>query len=217
MQRQALVVAALGLLAACGRKNNPPPRSSESSGGMPAPSAPAMQAQGPTSYRIRFETSAGPFVVEVTRAWSPRGADRLYNLVSHGFYDGERFFRVVPGFVAQFGIPGDPRVAAAWRTAAIADDPVMQHNVRGTLTFATAGPNTRTTQLFINLADNTQLDGEGFSPVGRVVEGMDAVDRIYSAYGESPDQGRVQMEGNTYLTAEFPKLDSIARATIVAP
>jgi peptidyl-prolyl cis-trans isomerase A (cyclophilin A) len=220
MGRPVLVVGLLAVLAACGKKEN---QSSQGGAGpaahapIPAPTAPEMRAQAPASYRIRFETSAGPFVVEVTRAWAPLGADRLYNLVGHGFYDGEKFFRVLPGFVAQFGIPGDPAVAAAWREATISDDPVLQHNVRGTLTFATAGPNTRTTQLFINLADNPGLDDQGFSPVGRVVEGMDAVDHIYSAYGQTPDQGRIQMQGNAYLATAFPRLDSIIRAAIVTP
>lgn len=221
MRRRMLAAGILAMLAGCSHKSG----NQEQPGGgataaresIPAPSSAEMRAQAPASYRIRFETSAGPFVVQVTRAWAPQGADRLYHLVRHGFYDGTRFFRVLPGFVAQFGISGDPTVTAAWRTAAISDDPVKQHNLRGTLTFATAGPDTRTTQLFINLADNTGLDAQGFAPVGRVVEGMDAVDRIYSGYGQTPDQGRIQMQGNSYLAAAFPRLDSIARATILTP
>jgi cyclophilin family peptidyl-prolyl cis-trans isomerase len=220
MRRWAMV-GVLVVLAACSKKDN---QAAQPGGGtapptghaaIPAPTSPEMRAQAPAAYRIRVESSAGPFVVEVTRAWAPQGADRLYNLVSHGFYDGEKFFRVLPGFVVQFGIPGDPAVGAVWREASITDDPVTQHNVRGTVTFATAGPNTRTTQLFINLADNLGLDGQGFSPVGRVIEGMDAVDRIYAGYGETPNQGRLQMQGNAYLDSDFPKLDSITRATIV--
>lgn len=179
------------------------------------PRSPDMQAKAPAEFSVRFETSAGPFVVTVTRAWAPQGADRFYNLVRHGFYDGARFFRVLPGFVAQFGINGNPAVSARWRDATIPDDPVTQSNRRATITFATAGPNTRTTQLFINFADNTTLDSRGFTPFGRVVEGMDIVDQLYSGYGESPDQGLIQQRGTAYLAAAFPKLDSIAHATLL--
>ncbi len=181
------------------------------------PGAEVMREAAPDSFQVRFETSAGTFVVAVTRGWAPRGADRLYNLVRHGFYDGTRFFRVVPGFVVQFGLNGDPAVSARWRDATVPDDPVAQSNARGTLTFATAGPNTRTTQLFINYGDNRRLDAMGFAPLGRVVEGMDVVDRIYSGYGEAPNQGLIQARGNAYLAAEFPQLDSIVRAAVVAP
>jgi peptidyl-prolyl cis-trans isomerase A (cyclophilin A) len=177
----------------------------------------AATPPAPATYRVHFETSAGAFVVEVTRAWAPAGADRLYQLVRAGFYDGARFFRVVPGFVVQFGISGDPAVSARWRDATIPDDPVTQSNARGTVTFATAGPNTRTTQLFINYGDNRRLDAMGFAPVGMVVEGMDVVDRIHAGYGEAPDQGLIEAHGTAYLASQFPQLDSIARATIVAP
>ena len=176
-----------------------------------------MHVEAPSTYRARFETSVGAFIVEVTRAWAPGGADRFYNLVRGGFFDGTRFFRVIEGFMVQFGLNGDPAINTRWRSATIPDDPVRQHNVRGTLTFATAGENTRTTQLFINFGDNTRLDSQGFAPLGRVVEGMDVVDRIYSVYGEGPNQGLIQMRGNAYLAAQFPKLDTIARATIVTP
>ena len=177
----------------------------------------APVATAPDRYQVRFETSAGAFVVDVTRAWAPRGADRLYNLVRQGFFDGTRFFRVVPGFVVQFGLSGDPAVSARWGDAPNADDPVAQSNARGTLTFATGGPNTRTTQLFINYADNRRLDGMGFAPLGLVVEGMDVVDRIHAGYGEAPDQGLIESRGTEYLASQFPQLDSIARATIVTP
>ncbi len=175
----------------------------------------------PETYKAQFETSKGNFTVEVTRAWAPLGADRFYNLIRGGFYDGARFFRVLPGFVVQFGIPADPAVARNWRSARIADDPVTQSNKPGSITFATAGANTRTTQVFINLANNGNLDGMGFAPFGRVVEGMDIVGQLYSGYGEGaphgrgPDQGRVQSEGNTYLERDFPKLDYIKKAAVL--
>jgi peptidyl-prolyl cis-trans isomerase A (cyclophilin A) len=179
------------------------------------PSSPEMNQTAPEVYRVRFETSKGEFVVEVTRAWAPKGADRFYNLVRNGFYDGVRFFRVVPGFVVQFGINGDPRISARWRAARIEDDPVVQSNRRGTITFATAGPNSRTTQVFINYADNTNLDGQGFAPFGRVVQGMEVVDRINAEYGQSPNQAMIQQQGNAYLEAQFPRLDYIVRASVV--
>ena len=213
------------LVAACGKSERQTAQSSEtaaaaapgSSAVLMDPQSAEMHAEAPANYRTRFETSAGTFVIEVTRAWAPGGADRFYNLVRHGFFDGTRFFRVVPGFIVQFGLSGDPAISARWRAATIADDPVVRHNTRGTLTFATSGENTRTTQMFINFGDNTRLDASGFAPLGRVVQGMEVVDRIYAAYGEAPNQGLIQMRGNAYLAAQFPKLDTIARATIVAP
>lgn len=219
MRRQAMVLAAvLGVLGGCGKRGAQPPQSAAASAtALLDPASAEMRATAPASYRVRFETSAGAFAVEVTRAWAPLGADRFYNLVRHGFFDGTRFFRVVSGFVVQFGLSGDPAINARWRTASIPDDPVLQHNTRGTVTFATAGPATRTTQMFINFGDNTRLDGMGFSPLGSVVEGMDVVDRIYAGYGEQPDQGRIEMQGNAYLRSQFPQLDSIAHATVVTP
>jgi peptidyl-prolyl cis-trans isomerase A (cyclophilin A) len=181
----------------------------------------AMNTTAPETYRAQFETSKGTFTVEVTRAWAPLGADRFYNLVKNGFFDGARFFRVLPGFVVQFGIPADPGVARTWRAARIADDPVTQSNAPGSVTFATAGPNTRTTQVFINLGNNANLDGMGFAPFGKVTEGMDTVGQLHSGYGEGaphgrgPDQGRIQSEGNPYLERDFPKLDYINKATIL--
>jgi len=189
-----------------------------------APPKPAAQPkdQAPAVYQARFETSKGVFVIEVTRAWAPRGADRFYKLVKIGYYDGCRFFRVIPGFMVQFGINGDPAANAAWNGATLTDDPVVKSNRRGFVSFAMRGPNTRTTQVFINFDDqNTNLDGMGFAPFGRVVQGMDVVDSLYSGYGEGaprgrgPDQGRMQAEGNRYLTARFPKLDYIVKAVIV--
>lgn len=185
------------------------------------PSAPAMNARAPGHFRVRFETTRGDFVVDVPRAWSPRGADRLYNLVRHGFYDDTRVSRVVAGFIAQFGLNGSPRVIAAWKHAVIPDDSVRATNARGTIAFAMTGPDTRTTQIYINLVDNTRLDAQGFSPVGRVVSGMDVVDSLYSGYGEhagggvrAGKQGPIEAEGNQWLDRNFPRLDQIIRATI---
>lgn len=178
----------------------------------------------PETYRVLFQTSKGDFTIEVTRAWAPRGADRFYELVRSGFYDEARFFRVIRSprpFMAQFGISGDPAVSAKWEEAVIEDDPVRASNTRGTISFATAGPNTRTTQVFINYADNSRLDASGFSPFGKVVAGMEVVDQLYADYGEGapqglgPDQERIQKEGNAYLIREFPKLDYIKTARIV--
>ena len=180
-----------------------------------------LTEKAPETFKAQFDTTKGKFTIEVTRSLSPNGADRFYNLVRSGYFKDIAFFRVIPGFMCQFGIHGDPNVSAKWRAAAIADDPVKGSNTRGTITFATAGPNTRTTQLFINFADNRNLDDMGFSPFGKVTEGMDVVDKINSEYGEGaprgggPDQGRVQGEGNTYLKKDFPNLDYIKSATIV--
>ena len=180
----------------------------------------ALREQAPPTYKVRFDTSKGVFVIEVTRAWAPKGADRFYNLVKNGFYDNVRFFRVISGFMVQFGIHGDPAVMANWRTAQIQDDPVTQSNTRGMITFAMAGPNTRTSQVFINFADNARLDQSGFAPFGKVVSGMNVVDALNAEYGEGaprgrgPDQSRLQSEGNTYLMKEYPRMDFIKKATI---
>jgi peptidyl-prolyl cis-trans isomerase A (cyclophilin A) len=181
----------------------------------------SLNEQAPATFKAKFTTTKGDFVVEVTRAWAPRGADRFYNLVKNHFYDGAAFFRVLPGFVAQFGLSAKPEISRVWASAIIKDDPVTQSNLESYLTFATAGPNTRTTQLFINLADNRNLDGMGFAPFGKVTEGMDVVQQFYSGYGEGapggngPNQGRITNEGKAYLDKEFPLLDSIKTAVIV--
>ncbi|HYG24211.1 MAG TPA: peptidylprolyl isomerase [Verrucomicrobiae bacterium] len=180
-----------------------------------------LKEKAPESFKAKFDTSEGVFVVEVTRALSPNGADRFYNLVRSGYFTDVQFFRVIKGFMCQFGMHGDPKVSAAWRSARIQDDPVKGSNKRGTVSFAMAGPNTRTTQLFINYVDNTRLDDMGFSPFGTVIEGMDVVDKINGEYGEGapqgrgPSQGRIQAEGNAYLKKDFPNLDYIKSATIV--
>jgi peptidyl-prolyl cis-trans isomerase A (cyclophilin A) len=180
----------------------------------------ALNAPAPAVYKVKFDTSKGAFEVEVHRDWAPAGADRFYNLVKNGFFDNARFFRVISGFMVQFGIHGDPAVSAQWRQARIPDDAVKQSNSRGTMTFATAGPNTRTTQIFINFADNSRLDRMGFAPFGQIVSGMNVVDSLYSGYGEGapsgqgPDQGRMQQEGNAYLMKDFDKLDYIKKASI---
>jgi peptidyl-prolyl cis-trans isomerase A (cyclophilin A) len=177
--------------------------------------------KAPDTFHVKFTTTKGDFVVEVSRAWAPNGADRLYNLVKIGYFKDLAFFRAIQGFMVQFGIHGDPAVSAAWRRANIQDDPVKESNAKGYVTFATAGPNTRTTQLFINYADNRNLDSMGFSPVGKVVQGMEVVESLHKGYGEGaprgrgPDQGRVQGEGNAYLKRDFPNLDYIQSATIV--
>ena len=181
----------------------------------------ALTETAPDVFQARFETSKGDFVIEVHRDWSPNGADRFYNLVSNGYYDDVRFFRVLAGFMAQFGIHGDSEVSAAWREQRLNDDPVVQSNARGFVSYAMGGANTRTTQIFINFGDNSRLDDMGFSPFGQVVEGMEVVDQLYSGYGEGaprgrgPSQGSLQARGNDYLMDDFPNLDFVRQATIV--
>jgi len=179
-----------------------------------------LREQAPPVYKAKFDTTKGAFVIEVHRDWAPNGADRFYNLVKNGFYDNVRFFRVISGFMVQFGIHGDPKISAPWREAQLKDDPVKQSNKRGYITYAMAGPNTRTSQVFINFGDNASLDSQGFSPFGRVITGMEVVDKLNAEYGEGaprgrgPDQSRMQMEGNAYLTKDFARLDYIKKATI---
>jgi cyclophilin family peptidyl-prolyl cis-trans isomerase len=187
------------------------------------PGSARMRGRAPDEYRVRLETSKGCVVVAVQRASAPHGADRFYNLVRSGFYDDQRFFRVRAAYIAQFGLSGDAAVTAAWKHQSIPDDPVRESNVRGTLAFAMTGVDTRATQVYINLADNSQLDAQGFAPFGRVIAGMDVVDRFYSGYGESAGggmrggkQGNIEAGGNAYLAREFPALDYIKMATLLS-
>jgi peptidyl-prolyl cis-trans isomerase A (cyclophilin A) len=206
LSRTAFTIALAVGLVSCSSKTDTP-----SSGGSPG------------SYKVKFETSKGDVVIQVTKEWSPRGADRFYELVKLGFYDQARFFRVLPGFIVQVGMAADPALNAKWAENNIPGDPPGQSNTPGTVTFAmrSGDPNSRTTQVFINLGNNAQLDAMGFTPFGRVVEGMNVVQQFYAEYGEGaprgngPDQGRIRSEGNAYLEREFPKLDFVKKATIV--
>jgi peptidyl-prolyl cis-trans isomerase A (cyclophilin A) len=207
-------VAAVAILSTSCKKSDAPAN----------PPAAASNEQAPDTVRVRFETTKGPFVVEAYRAWSPHGVDRFYQLAKSGFYNDIRFYRVIGGFMAQFGMSGDPKLTAAWKDRPIPDDPVAHTNERGTVTFAATGnPNSRTTQLFVNYRDNSNLDGMGFAPIGRVTEGMAVVDSLYSGYGEGapdgngPDQIRAMAEGNSYLDSGFPKLDRVTKATLITP
>jgi peptidyl-prolyl cis-trans isomerase A (cyclophilin A) len=213
-----LAFLALQLIpVACKDKTPPPPPAAAVSTPVPAPSDPAA----PDSFRVKFATTKGDFTVEVIRAWAPRGADRFHRLVTDGYFKDIRFFRVLPGFMAQFGMSGNPALNAKMDSLRIPDDPVAQSNKRGVLTFATAGPNTRSSQFFINYGDNAPLDAQGFSPIGKVVDGMKVVDAMYSGYGEGapngagPSQDSIREKGNEYLQRAFPKLDYIKSATIV--
>jgi peptidyl-prolyl cis-trans isomerase A (cyclophilin A) len=216
----ALLVAASLWGQAAPPKNPPAHPTTASTAAKPSLLDPAsLKAKAPDVYRAKFTTTKGDFVVEVTRAWAPFGADRFYNLVKYHFYDGASLFRIVPGFVAQFGIPAKPEIARVWANANIQDDPVMQSNLPGYVTYAqTAMPNSRNTQVFINYRDNSALDRQRFAPFGKVVEGMDVVGKFYSGYGDNgPDQGRLTNEGRTYVDKSFPKLDSIKTAVIISP
>lgn len=213
MTIRTVVLFAATLLIAATMAQAP---SSAASLGNPA----SLNARAPDTYKAKFVTSKGTFVIQVTRDWAPHGADRFYNLVKAGFYNDARFFRVIDGFMVQFGISGNPDVSAAWSNANIPDDPVRESNARGTVTFATAGPNTRTTQVFINFNNNAGLNGQGFAPFGKVISGMDVVDNLYKGYGEGaprgngPNQALIKAQGNAYLVTQFPKLDYIKKATI---
>jgi peptidyl-prolyl cis-trans isomerase A (cyclophilin A) len=214
-----LALVALQLIPVACKDKTPPAPPSGAAVSTP-PSAP-LDAASPESFRVKFVTTKGDFTVEVTRAWAPRGADRFYRLVTDGYFKDIRFFRVLPGFMAQFGMSGDPALNAKMDSLQLPDDPVTQSNKRGMVTFATAGPNTRSSQFFINYRDNASLDLQGFSPFGSVVNGMKVVDALYGGYGEGapngagPSQDSIRIKGNEYLRRAFPKLDYIKSATIV--
>jgi peptidyl-prolyl cis-trans isomerase A (cyclophilin A) len=199
------------VLAGCGGEA---PKKAEA----PKKKAPAVM---PEVWRARIETTQGAVVVEVRKDWAPKGAERFWKLVNTGFFDDSRFFRVRPGFIVQFGIAGDPTVNALMNSSRVEDDPAKEQNVRGTVTFAQAGKNSRRTQVFVNLKDNRELDRSGFVPFGRVVEGMEVLEKLYSDYGEwsppgrGPEAARIQTQGNSYLDARYPKLDKLKKATVV--
>lgn len=204
-----LVLLTLGLLlAGCAEQKSEAP-------------APAAPEKPPEVFQVKFETTKGDFVIEAHREWAPRGADQFYYLVTQKFYDGSYFFRVVRRFVAQFGINGNPKIQALYTNMKIPDDPVKQSNKKGFVTFAKLGPNSRTTQVFINLRDNESLDKDGFAPFGQVVKGFENVERLWSSYGEvaprgtGPDPTKIELEGNSYIEREFPRLDSIVRTTLI--
>ncbi len=208
------ILASFGCLLLCGCSQTSETKSAE-----PAKTSPPAHA--PDQYRVNLATSKGPVTVEVTRDWSPRGADHFYELVKAGYYDGDRFYRVVPRFVVQFGINGDPKVSQLWSALRIPDDPVKQKNRKGTVTFATSGPVSRTTQVFINMRDNLVLDRQGFAPFGIVTSGMDVLEHLYGGYGDIPPRGagpdgvQIERQGNVYLDNHFPRLDFIKKATVL--
>jgi peptidyl-prolyl cis-trans isomerase A (cyclophilin A) len=222
LRRRAALLAALAISALVAGCASAPKQRAPVRDPLLQPDPVAERAAAPDTFVVRFETTEGPFSVQFIRAWAPRGADRVYYLVNSGFYDSTRFFRVLPKFVAQWGAHGNPAVNRVWESRTFPDDPVRLSNGRGTVTFATAGPNTRTTQLFVNLANNARLDRLGFAPVGRVVDGMIHVDSLYSGYGEGPPRGkgpnqdRLAEVGNLYLQRDFPRLDFVRTARVVS-
>jgi len=213
------------ILAGCGGQPADEPGPAKDGNSMAAlldPDSPVWAEEAPERFTARFETSVGSFDVAVVREWAPIGVDRFYNLARHGFYDDSRFFRVVEGFIAQFGIPGDPKVTAVWKGRTLLDDPVVASNRRGSLAYAMTGPDTRHTQIYINVVDNIRLDSTGFAPFGEIVEGMEVVDRIYAGYGEDAgggmrrgDQTRMLTEGNAHLDRDYPLLDQIVRIEVL--
>jgi len=207
--KHLLVVASIVALAACNH-------SQSRTASLINPSPAELAAPAPDSFKVRFETSKGYFIVMAHRDWSPLGTDRFYFLVNNGFYDGARFFRTLPNFVVQFGLNGDPNVSKAWETRTIKDEPVKQSNQAGFITYAKGGPDSRTTQIFINKVDNSRLDAMGFSPFAKIIDGMHVVEQFYGGYANNvPDQGKIRTQGNGYLDREYPKLDSIVKARVV--
>ena len=219
MHRLALLVLLFPL--GCGESAPPPAYVRPSDRPLLRPDAPEMKTKAPERFKVRFTTSQGAFTITVERAWAPLGADRFYHLVRGRFFEEARFFRVLSDFMVQFGIPADPAESTLWKEASIVDDPVTESNTRGMVSYATSGLHTRTTQVFINYANNRKLDRSGFAPFGKVTEGMDVVDKFYSGYGEGapsgngPSQKRMERLGNPYLQADFPKLDYIQKAEIL--
>jgi peptidyl-prolyl cis-trans isomerase A (cyclophilin A) len=224
-----LLLCMMGLLAPAAvagqAKPAAPPTKAHASVGSSLLRPSTLNAKAPEEFDVTFTTTKGDFIVHVTRAWAPLGADRFYNLVKRGFFTNASFFRVVPGFVVQFGLNADPKISAAWEKAVIKDDPVKQSNKTGYLTFATGGPNTRTTQIFINLRDNgPSLDNMGFAPFGQVTAGMEVVQHLYSGYGDLPEMGghgpsedRISQGGKVYLDKNFPMLDSMRSVGVTSP
>src|SRR5689334_19989805 len=207
--RIALLLSLTLVLGAC----NPEPAKAPES-------KPKVSEKAPDMFTVNLDTSKGPVAIEVHRDWAPIGADHFYNLIKTGFYDDTRFFRVVRNFVVQFGLNGDPKVNRLWSNASLPDDPVREHNVKGTVTYAKLGPNSRSTQLFINLKDNRVLDKDGFAPIGKVITGMDVVESLYNSYGDMPPRGqgpdpaKIETQGAEYLANHFPRLDFIKKVTI---
>lgn len=213
------------MIASCSKNGQAPKAESKKTteakpSNLPPQKAMTDTQQAPAQFAVELDTTKGPLVIDVNRAWAPRGADRFHELVQSGYFTDVAFFRVIAGFMAQAGLHGDPAVTAEWRNKRIEDDPVTQSNTRGMVSFATAGPGTRTTQFFINFGDNSRLDGMGFAPFGKVRD-MTVVDALYSGYGEGapsgrgPAQGLIQRQGNAYLKKDFPKLDYIKSAKVL--
>jgi peptidyl-prolyl cis-trans isomerase A (cyclophilin A) len=212
----SIFAAFLCLMLIVGCADKPPKELAE-------PNDEALKAPSPDIYKIKFETNEGDIILEVHREWSPNGADRLYHLVNYHFFDGVRFFRVVKRFMAQFGYHGDPKIGNVWKEKTFPDDPVQESNLRGYLTFAkSAAPNSRSTNLFINYKDNSFLDNQGFSPLGKVIQGMEVVDKLYGGYGDAaprgkgPSQAKIMQEGNAYLNKDFPEMDYIKKARVIS-